>query len=56
MIIDIHNHIVAGEQLQTFQAGLINSAGFHKPRGVVVTEKHIEQAKWQGTQTFRGAQ
>ncbi len=48
MIIDIHNHIVAGEQLQTFQAGLINSAGFHKPRGVVVTEKHIEQAKWQG--------
>jgi len=28
MVIDIHNHIVAGEQLQTFQAGLINSAGF----------------------------
>ena len=22
MIIDVHNHIVAGEQLQTFQAGL----------------------------------
>ena len=48
MVIDIHNHIVAGEQLQTFQAGLINSAGFHKPRGVVVTEKDIQAAKWHG--------
>jgi predicted TIM-barrel fold metal-dependent hydrolase len=48
MIIDIHNHIVAGEQLQTFQAGLINSAGFHRPRGTVVTEKHIQEAKWHG--------
>ena len=48
MIIDIHNHIVAGEQLQTFQAGLINSAGFHRPRGVVVTEKNIQEAKWHG--------
>src|SRR6266545_810978 len=48
MIIDIHNHIVAGEQLQTFQAGLINSAGFHRPGGTVVTEKHIQEAKWRG--------
>ena len=48
MIIDVHNHIVAGEQLQTFQAGLINSAGFHRPGGVVVTEKHIQEAKWRG--------
>ena len=48
MIIDIHNHIVAGEQLQTFQAGLINSAGFHRPRGIVVTEKNIQEAKWHG--------
>ena len=48
MIIDIHNHIVAGEQLQTFQAGLINSAGFHHPGGTVVTEKHIQEAKWRG--------
>ena len=36
MIIDVHNHIVAGEQLQTFQAGLINSAGFHRPGGGAV--------------------
>ena len=48
MIIDIHNHIVAGEQLQTFQAGLINSAGFHRPTGTVVTEEHIQRAKWRG--------
>jgi predicted TIM-barrel fold metal-dependent hydrolase len=45
---DIHNHIVAGEQLQTFQAGLINSAGFHRPTGTVVTEEHIQRAKWRG--------
>ena len=48
MIIDIHNHIVAGEQLQTFQAGLINSAGFHRPSGTVVTEENIQRAKWRG--------
>ena len=49
MIIDVHNHIVAGEQLQTFQAGLINSAGFHRPGGgAVVTEKNIQEAKWRG--------
>jgi hypothetical protein len=48
MIIDIHNHIVAGEQLQNFQAGLINSAGFHRPSGTVVTEKHIQEARWRG--------
>ena len=48
MIIDIHNHIVAGEQLQNFQANLINSAGFHRPGGTVVTEKHIETARWRG--------
>ena len=42
-----YSSIVAGEQLQTFQAGLINSAGFHRPRGVVVTEKHIQEAKFQ---------
>src|SRR5262249_24161099 len=48
MIIDIHNHIVAGEQLQTFQAGLINGAGFHRPTGAVVTEEHIQRAKWRG--------
>jgi predicted TIM-barrel fold metal-dependent hydrolase len=48
MIIDIHNHIVAGNELQQFQAGLINSRGFHRPRGVVVTEESIKKATWHG--------
>ncbi|MGH7827317.1 MAG: amidohydrolase family protein [Candidatus Binatia bacterium] len=48
MIIDIHNHIVAGNELQIFQAGLINSRGFHRPRGEVVTEESIQRAKWHG--------
>jgi len=48
MIIDVHNHIVAGNELQNFQAGLINSAGFHRPAGTVVTEESIQKAKWRG--------
>ena len=29
MVIDIHNHIVAGGELNAYQANLINSRGFH---------------------------
>jgi len=52
MIIDVHNHIVAGNELQNFQAGLINSAGFHRPAGTVVTEESI-QGQVARPQTFR---
>ncbi len=48
MIIDIHNHIVAGEELSRYQASLINSRGFHGKRKPPVTEESIKSATWQG--------
>ena len=48
MIIDIHNHIVAGEELSRYQASLINSRGFHGKRKSGVTEETIAAAAWQG--------
>ena len=48
MIIDIHNHIVAGEELSRYQASLINSRGFHGKRKSPVTEESIKSATWNG--------
>ena len=48
MIIDIHNHIVAGEELSRYQAGLINSRGFQGKRSSGITEEGIRNASWQG--------
>lgn len=48
MIIDIHNHIVAGEELSRYQAGLINSRGFQGKRNPGLTEESIKNATWQG--------
>lgn len=48
MIIDAHNHIVAGRELSAYQAGLLNSRGFHGKGRSGVTEETIERARWQG--------
>ena len=48
MIIDIHNHIVAGGELGAYQAGLIASAGFHGKGKSGVTEDSIKRARWRG--------
>jgi 4-oxalmesaconate hydratase len=48
MVIDIHNHIVAGGELNAYQAGLINSRGFHAKGHNVVSEDSIRKAKWRG--------
>jgi predicted TIM-barrel fold metal-dependent hydrolase len=48
MIIDIHNHIVAGGELGAYQAGLIASAGFHGKGQSGVTEESIKRARWRG--------
>lgn len=48
MIIDIHNHIVAGGELSAYQAGLLNSRGFHGRGRPGVTEESIKRARWQG--------
>jgi len=48
MIIDIHNHIVAGRDLPAYQASLLNSRGFHGRGNPGVTEEAIKRAKWHG--------
>lgn len=48
MIIDIHNHIVAGGELNAYQAGLIHSRGFHGKGHSPVTEDSIKKARWRG--------
>ena len=48
MIIDIHNHIVAGGELNAYQAGLINSRGFHGRGHLNLTEESIKKARWRG--------
>jgi len=48
MIIDIHNHIVAGGELNAYQAGLIHSRGFHGKGHSPVTEESIKKARWRG--------
>lgn len=48
MVIDIHNHIVAGRELSLYQASLLNSRGFHGRRNSGVTEETIKKASWQG--------
>jgi 4-oxalmesaconate hydratase len=48
MVIDIHNHVVAGEELSAYQAGLINSRGFHGKGRSGVTEETMKQARWNG--------
>ena len=48
MVIDIHNHIVAGGELNAYQAGLLASRGFHAQGHNVVTEESIKKARWRG--------
>jgi 4-oxalmesaconate hydratase len=48
MIIDVHNHIVAGGELGAYQAGLIASAGFHGKGSPGITEESIKKARWRG--------
>ena len=48
MILDIHNHIVADKELSAYQAGLINSRGFHGRGNPGVTEETIKRARWHG--------
>lgn len=48
MVIDIHNHIVAGGELNAYQANLINSRGFHGKGHLDLTEEKIKQARWRG--------
>lgn len=48
MIIDVHNHLVAGPELPAYQASLLNSRGF-KGRGTTgITEKTVQAARWHG--------
>jgi hypothetical protein len=42
MIIDIHNHIVAGGELGSYQAGLIASAGFSR-QGIARDYRGVDQ-------------
>ena len=48
MIIDAHNHIVAGRELPAYQAGLLNGRGFHGKGNPGITEESIARARWQG--------
>ena len=48
MIIDIHNHIVAGGELGAYQSGLIASRGFHGKGHHGITEDSIKRARWRG--------
>lgn len=48
MIIDAHNHIVAGGELSAYQAGLVNGRGFHGKGRLPVNEESIKRARWQG--------
>ena len=48
MIIDIHNHVVPGRELGVYQAGLLNSRGFHGKGHHGITEETIARARWQG--------
>jgi predicted TIM-barrel fold metal-dependent hydrolase len=48
MIIDIHNHIVAGGELNSYQASLINGRGFQGRGHLNLTEENIKKARWRG--------
>ena len=48
MIIDAHNHIVAGRELPAYQASLLNGRGFHGKGNPGITEESIARARWQG--------
>jgi OH-DDVA meta-cleavage compound hydrolase len=48
MIIDIHNHVVPGKELGVYQAGLLNSRGFHGKGNSGITAESIDRARWQG--------
>ena len=48
MIIDIHNHVVPGSELGVYQAGLLNSRGFHGKGKSGITAESIARARWQG--------
>ena len=48
MIIDAHNHVVAGRELGNYQSGLLNGRGFHGKGNHGITEDSIARAKWQG--------
>lgn len=48
MIIDVHNHLVSGDRLPSYQSFLISGRGFHGKGHPNVTEESVAQAKFSG--------
>jgi hypothetical protein len=48
MIIDSHQHVVAGSRLGAYQAGLLNSRGFHGKGNHGITPDSIQGMKQRG--------
>ena len=46
MIIDVHNHVIAGRELSAYQASLLNSRGFHGKGNPGITAETVRRAGW----------
>jgi OH-DDVA meta-cleavage compound hydrolase len=48
MIIDVHDHVIAGRELGSYQSGLLNSRGFHGKGDHGITQDSVKRANWRG--------